>query len=258
MARRGCASGLRPASVGAMIKAQPVWEVSVNVGVGQLIDGMDGIVYMTDAEGTIVAIGTRNWNRFAYENNGAKLVDGRGVIGHSIFDFIEGNEVRWTYHRFFAAILAGRSRRARLVSRCDSPTVKRELWIIITPVHGDHRVEHLLVQSLTVSEQARPPVDLFNFPAVLNKLRRVEHLPILSMCSYCQDVRAPGGCNDADGAWMSAELYYRRGGDSNVRISHGRCPRCAAVIDKALAGGALIGLKTDHEPSYSAQQLGVS
>lgn len=213
----------------------------MGVEVAQLIDGMEGIVYLTDAEGTIVAIGNSNWNRFACENNGTSLYDGRGVIGRNIFDFIQGDAVRETYRRFFDAILAGKSRRARLVSRCDSPAVRRELWIVITPVHGESGVEHLLVQSLTLSEEARPPVDLFNFDAMLEKLRRAKHLPILTMCSYCQDVRSPGNCADGDDTWISAEIYYQRGGDSKVRISHGMCPACEVKSEEAFASSLLVG-----------------
>lgn len=207
----------------------------MDIGVDHLIDGMEGIVYMTAADGTILSIGKRNWNRFASENDGRDLVDGNGVVGRNIFDFIAGEDVRTTYDKFFSAIVAGRAARARLMSRCDSPAVKRELWIAITPIRNGTRVERLLIQSLTVSETVRPPVDLFDFQAMLDKVRADKALPILGMCSYCQDVRYPCGSSDSDGHWIAAEDYYHRGGDSNVRISHGICPDCEAQTELAMA-----------------------
>lgn len=207
----------------------------MDIGVDHLIDGMEGIVYMTAADGTILAIGRRNWNTFARENDGRDLIDGSGVIGHSIFDFISGDDVRDTYGKFFTAIVAGRAKRARLFSRCDSPTVKRELWIAITPIRNGSVVERLLIQSLTVSETVRPPVDLFDFQAMLEKVRQDKALPILGMCSYCQEVRYPSGSDDDTGTWVAAEDYYHLGGDSNVRISHGICPDCDAQNELAMA-----------------------
>ena len=62
----------------------------MTVAIDHLIDSMEGIVFMTAADGTIMSIGRRNWNRFALENDGAALLDGRGVIGRSLFDFISG------------------------------------------------------------------------------------------------------------------------------------------------------------------------
>lgn len=208
----------------------------MDIGVDHLIDGMEGIVYMTTVNGTILSIGHRNWNSFARENDGHDLVDGAGVIGRNIFNFISGEDVRETYGKFFSAIIAGRATRARLFSRCDSPAVKRELWIAITPVRDGSRTERLLIQSLTVSETARPPVDLFDFQAMLDKVRADKALPILGMCSYCQHVRFPCGSSDDDGSWIAAEDYYHLGGDSNVRISHGICPDCEQQTDLAIAG----------------------
>jgi hypothetical protein len=207
----------------------------VAIAIDHIIDSMEGIVFMTAADGTIVSIGRRNWNRFALENDGAALLDGRGVLGRSLFDFISGESVRDTYQGFFAAMRSGSAQRARLMSRCDSPTVRRELWIVITPVHQERDLDGFLVQSLTVSETVRPPIDLFDFQAMLERSRRDKSLPILTMCSYCQDVRYPSGSSERDGTWLPAEDYYHLGGDANVRISHGICPACEDESAKAIA-----------------------
>lgn len=207
----------------------------MTVAIDHLMDSMEGIVFMTSADGTIMSIGRSNWNRFALENDGAALLDGRGVIGRSMFDFISGTDVRDTYLGFFAALRSGAARRARLMSRCDSPAVRRELWIVITPVQQESVVNGFLVQSLTVSETARPPIDLFDFQALLERSRRDKALPILAMCSYCQDVRYPSGSSERDGTWLPAEDYYHLGGNANVRVSHGICPACEEQSVQAIA-----------------------
>lgn len=202
----------------------------------EIVDGMEGIAYLTDTEGTIFAIGRRHWNRFASDNGGSELIDGNGVIGHSLFDFIAGNDVRDSYRRFLVAIVGGRASRARLFSRCDSPSVERELMITVTPLYNKDTIEGVLWQSSTIGETMRPRLDLFDFAGH----RRLagggggEAWPILSLCSYCQDVRFPAGSNDADGVWIAAEDYYRRGGSSRVRISHGLCLACFEDANMAL------------------------
>jgi hypothetical protein len=107
--------------------------------------------------------------------------------------------------------------------------------ITVTPIYAGDTIEGVLWQSLTIGETIRPRLDLFDF-AQQRRLAAdgLKSWPILGMCSYCQDVRFPAGSCDADGAWISAEDYYHRGGDSRVRISHGLCPDCFEDADAAL------------------------
>lgn len=199
-----------------------------------IVDGIDGITYLTKPDGTILMVGRRHWNRFARNNGGAALLDGASVIGHNLFDFISGPTVRAAYERACEMILCRRATRMQLVSRCDSPSVERELLITVTPVFAGEKIDGLLWQSLTISETARPPVDLFDFAALRARLERERNVPILTMCSYCQQVRYPIGSSDADGEWISAPEYYRRGGGSRVRISHGLCEHCLERAEEAL------------------------
>ena len=194
--------------------------------VQSLIDGMDGIAYVVDAKGIIRMIGTRHWNAFAAGNGGGGLVDGAGVLGQDLFSIIAGDRVRDSYRRLFNGILAGDYASAALLSRCDSPGVRRALRISLTPLcHGGH-VDGVLVQSVALSEDVRPPIDLFDFTALNADLAGDRARPLLSMCSYCQDVFYPAGSDEVHGLWIPAEEYYRRGGTSNVRISHGICDPC--------------------------------
>lgn len=206
------------------------------LGVQSLLDGLDGIAYVTDCEGTVVSIGRSNWNAFAKANGGESLCDGNGVLGCSVFSFVTGPAVAELYRRWFDAVLHGRAPRSRVLTRCDSPTVQRELMVTITPLVGSHgRIEAMLFQSQTLSEEIRPKISLFDFAAERRRLSGQPALPVLAMCSYCQNVRFPAGSSDDIGTWMSAERYYQQGGATDVRISHGICPDCFARETLALA-----------------------
>lgn len=205
------------------------------VNVASLLDGLAGIAYVVDRDGVIDAVGQRHWRAFATANGGCGLLDQEAVIGRSLFDFIRGERVVSIYQRCLDLVFTARIPGARIASRCDSPGVRRELSITVTPIVNGHGVEHVLFQSLTVAEQQRPPIDLFDFAAI--ERRPCAHaLPILAMCSYCQAVRYPLGADeeDDDGQWITAEDYYHRGGHAQVRLSHGVCPPCFDELDRSL------------------------
>jgi hypothetical protein len=192
----------------------------------QLLNSMKGVAYLLDADGTIVAVGRHNWNSFARENGAAAITDGAGIIGRSLFDFIAGDTVRATWARAFDGIVHRRRGCGRIAIRCDSPTLRRDLLVMLTPVFADGGVNRVLVQSLTLNETARPAIGLFDFSRLLQVAALDPSLPILAMCSFCQNVRHPAGADEDEGDWVTAEAYYRRGGSTRVRISHGLCPVC--------------------------------
>lgn len=188
------------------------------------LDAMEGVCYLTDPEGRIRAVGRRGWRSFASENGAPQLCDLDSVLDRPLVDFIAGAEVRRSYLAFLEKLLSGKRRSLHFETRCDSPGVRRRLRMCISTVAVQDRVAGFLFQSLTLEEHERPPVDLFDAAAMLAHLAARSDLPILRMCSYCQNV-APEH-EAADSEWISAETYYRLGGTSNVRISHGICPAC--------------------------------
>ena len=200
-----------------------------------LLEAIEGIAYLLDRDGTIVAIGRHNWNRFAADNDGETLIDGAATIGRNLFDIIAGDRVRRSQRQYFDAVASGRHPAVVFTSRCDSPGVRRTLRLSMTPVHTDHASIQVLVQSATMNEDVRPPVDLFDFRAIRAQMARTQNLPILAMCSYCQKVRVPAGSAEGEGSWMSAADYYRAGGGGHVRISHTLCAACESDADAALA-----------------------
>jgi hypothetical protein len=207
----------------------------VDLTAEHLLDGMSGITYLTDHDGAMLALGRPNWNAFAAANGGQHLIDGRGVVGRSLFEFVAGEEVK-AYYRKCLKSLSGQGRTpVRLVSRCDGPGVKRELLITMSSVVSGPNAGYVLFQSTIVAEEVRPALDLFDFQGLRAKNASRGPLPILAMCSYCQNVRHPVGSTEKTGLWVSAAEYYRLGGHSDVRISHGICPLCLTRVEQTLA-----------------------
>ncbi len=198
-----------------------------------LLDSLDGVCYVIDPSGLITRIGRANWNRFAASNGGSIMLNGAGVVGRSLYDFIDGEAIRATYQRYIDAVVAQDRGRAIVQCQCSSPDMQRGLRIAITPIRGHRRVDQVLIQSITVAEMMRPPLALFDFAASQASPSVSKRLPILAMCSFCQQVRHPAGSSDATGEWLAAEAYYRRGGSNEVRISHAMCPTCADCVDDA-------------------------
>ncbi|MFQ5694787.1 MAG: hypothetical protein ACE5HB_02255 [Terriglobia bacterium] len=44
--------------------------------------------------------------------------------------------------------------------------------------------------------------------------------PLLTMCTYCRNVRDDGG------AWVTPRRYHKMGGNASVGLTHGICPDC--------------------------------
>ncbi len=114
-----------------------------------------------------------------------------------------------------------------IAARCDSPGVARNVRLSIGRLPLRDNGPGLLFQARIVTKTARPRLDIFDLNALLTALRQQSDLPIVTMCSFCQQLRRPGSSDEDD--WISAEEYYRLGGSSQVRISHGMCADCDAA-----------------------------
>jgi hypothetical protein len=189
------------------------------------LDAVDGIAYAIDAENRIIAVGRRRWDRLVVES-GAPELRADKIIGRNLFEFVSGPELRQAYRKLADRVIATGEPEV-IAARCDSPGVARELRLSVAPLRLGGERPGLLFQARIVGETARPPLDLFDFKALLSALRQEADLPIVAMCSFCQQVRRPGSTEEDD--WVTAEEYYRLGGASRVRISHGICADCDAA-----------------------------
>ena len=116
----------------------------------ELLDAMDGIAYAVDAEYRIVAVGRRQWERFAVES-GAPELRADKIIGRNLFEFMTGPELRQAY-RDLADRIASTGEPAVIAARCDSPGIARELRLSIAPLCLGDKGPGLLFQAQIVSE----------------------------------------------------------------------------------------------------------
>jgi hypothetical protein len=189
-----------------------------------LLDAIDGIAYLVDATGVIQGIGASSWDRFARDNDAPGLTAG-SVLGTSMLAGIDGADVRATCLRLHESVCQ-RQRRVTYEYRCDGRSTERRMRMSISPVASRQGGVLALYQSQLVSEAARLPLGLL--PA--------EHRATcagglqLAICSYCHAVAWPIGAAEPQQSRIGIEEFYRRGGNSQISVSHGICPQCVERI----------------------------
>lgn len=192
------------------------------VAMESLLDAMEGIAYLIDADGIIVAVGREGWRSFAQDNATPAMAEAEAVVGRPLLSFIHGEAVRHAYEGYLEALRSGRRRALSFEFSCDSPSLARRMRLCISTVKKGSAPAGFLFQSLLLEERMRPPVSLFDAAVITAALEEMRGQPLLSLCSYCQ--RVATGAEERE--WIPAESYYQRGGSSAVRISHGICPDC--------------------------------
>jgi len=201
-----------------------------------IIEAIEGIAYIVDRNGAIVAIGGENWDKFA-SDNGALDIFSNSLIGRNLFDFVVGSTVRDSYKRFSSALFSGQRSTISFVYRCDSPSVRRDMRLCMSPIKSGDEVVGLLYQSLIVSEQERPQINLFNTARLTDLVGLPEDAPTVALCSYCHNVMREGADENCAEDWQTPETYYKFGGRSHVLISHGICPSCYERLVMPLLNG---------------------
>jgi hypothetical protein len=195
------------------------------------LDALDGVAYAIDRNERIVAIGESNWNEFATANDGDGVL-ANDIVGRPLFDFVSGDHIKDAYRRMLTAVLGGERKIAQFRFRCDAPAVRREMRMSVTPLRDAGAVVAALFQSQTVAVEDRPPINLFG---LFNRPRRpAVQRTIVTVCSFCHAVSDEDAGNGRDRTWVSAETYYRKGGSSDVDVSHGICGGCFRRIEAEL------------------------
>ena len=152
-----------------------------------------------------------NWDRFA-EENGAPELAGGSVLGHSLWDYIEGSETRALYNAILKRVRETGSEFA-LAFRCDSPETRRFMKLRMS-CPEDQQV--LLVAEL-LREEPRPRVRL------LDSACPRKGAPVV-ICSFCKRVESESGdwC-EVEEAEKELELEE---GASLPPLFHALCPDC--------------------------------
>lgn len=195
----------------------------------RLIDGLEGVVYLLDRHYRIVDFGRRHWRDFARAGGAEALLDDANVQGRCLFDFIASPEVRDAQRSYIDYVFKGVSPEVVLPYRCDAPELERLCRLSIQPLDHDGPPVLLVVQSITLAERSRPRIELFRFLHPPPD----DDWPLLSMCSYCQQVRLS---EERGGKWVPPERYYRSGGTSRVAVTHTICPDCFDAFVAPYAG----------------------
>lgn len=197
------------------------------------LNAMDGVTYLVDGTGTILAVGQPQWLNFLEKT---EFIPSRteDIIGANLFDLVTGEEVRESYRRMHQKVYEGHKPSISFQYRCDGPEVKRQMRLSLSWVSLGEGEGGVLYQSQIISEVERPPIGLLDPELILGHLAEEQNYPIVTICSYCQQVAWPiGETANERREWLSPEDYYARGGHSDVRISHGICPGCVARLEAA-------------------------
>lgn len=193
------------------------------------LNALDGVAYLVDAGGLIVGVGDPAWSR-ALRGYGVELEHLRPIVGQSLFDVMNSAEVRALYQGLHRAVLGGERPYVAFEMRCDAPDVRRVLRMSITALHEPSAPPMALYQSQVLSAVSRPWVSLFDPQKIVDHIRLEAALPIVKLCSFCHRVAWP---IEAPSEWLAFEDYYRLGGPTEIRTSHGVCPACAdRIIDQ--------------------------
>ena len=190
-----------------------------NLGTSEILDALDGVAYLTDRDGVLSAAGVLNWDAFS----GPADTFGK-YRGRNIFDIVAGEEVRAVYRTMHELILKDRRPKIRFEYRCDAPEVRRVMRMTLGPLRHEGRIAGVLYHSQIVSEEERPPLSLLAYDEALERVRG-ETAPILTICSFCHDVRS-----GPEETWVTPEEHYRNGGPSRARLSHGVCESCSGQL----------------------------
>lgn len=195
----------------------------------RLLDSMDGVALILDANLLIVRIGDPNWSRFLDDNRGARGASAgasiEATIGRPIGTFFAGEILQQTFSGLFRRVLDGRRDAIRLDYRCDAPDLRRDMRLAVTLLMARDGARQLLYQSIMLSTESRAPLPLFDADIATN-----EGPDILTLCAICARVAWPLGAPSGARDWIDPAEYYRRGGAETVSISHGFCEACHARL----------------------------
>ncbi|MCW5785022.1 MAG: hypothetical protein KIT39_17025 [Nitrospirales bacterium] len=159
------------------------------------------------------------WLQFACQNAGGHL-NRAYVIGKSIWDFIEGEDLRQIYRHIFKAVRM-KQQAAVFKFRCDSPVCRRYFQLMVSPLPEGE----LMFSTHPIRVVPRDPV-LFLDPDV----ERGE--PFLTICSWCMKVRLPNR------EWVELEEVVNAldllGSPVVPSLTHGICLECQSHVEKKL------------------------
>ncbi len=168
--------------------------------------------YEVDAGGRISSV-SGGWEDFA-RANGAPHLAGGAVLGRPLLGFVTEPTTAHLYARILDRVRRGA--RVVLPFRCDGPSVRRSMELVLSPLPGGA----VRFEASLLAAEARPPVPLLDLAVPRDD-------GLVKMCAWCR--RMPLG-----EAWVEVEVgvaALRLFETAAVpRISHGICPDCVRAV----------------------------
>ena len=178
----------------------------------------DVFVYQIDSTDTVVSV-SDNWHSFASDNGWDSKYHPEEVVGHKLWDFIQGIETRHLYEELFRRARSGRPGRP-VPFRCDSPEERRFLELVLTPLANGH----IEITSRIKRTQRRDSVGLLDRETDRSK-------ELVTLCSMCKKMKT----DQREWAEIEDGLAKLKLFESAEmpQLTHGVCPDCyqAAIAD---------------------------
>lgn len=178
-------------------------------------------IYIIDKEDIITSV-SENWQIFAHDNAWIGKCNPENVVGHLLWDFIQGAETRQLYTYLLKKVRTGK-RISPIPFRCDSPQQRRFLELRLTPLTGDH----IEISSKIVRYEKRVPVGLLD-----NKISRSKEL--IRICSMCKKIAI------TENEWVEIEVGLKKFKVFEEQklpgLTHGLCPACYEIAISDLDG----------------------
>jgi hypothetical protein len=175
------------------------------------------VVYWVDDRDRLVRVND-GWDAFARENDAPELTLDR-VIDQPLWAFIGDEATRHLYAQLLLRVRRGVT--ARFSLRCDSPTARRRLQMVVSPADlGAVRFESVVTASEPRPDQRLLRRDLPRGPG------------LLTVCSWCKRVSLPEGWAEVEDAVARLAVFDV---DRPPALTHGICPPCAQQMRAAFA-----------------------
>ena len=178
-----------------------------------VINRSTGLTYVTDRNGILRSVSPQPWLEFFNQNDGRPGMAFHG-LGRPLVDSVTGAQERDFTLRLHEGILRGNRDEVSLGFRCDSPEYERLFRMTVRRI-GD--TDNPIGVAYTTT-----PIRVVYTPTTPPPPEELEYL--VTICSYCNDVRVGGGANDSD--WVPFEDVSRLR-DAQMKFSHGVCDSCA-------------------------------
>lgn len=185
---------------------------------GRLKSLSNTIRYWIDAQDRVIRFNDE-WAKFAAENDGGTVGSAAGILGQTLWSFINDPTLCNLYREM--VLLARRGRPISYSFRCDAPCFRRVFRMRIAGGRG----EEVEFASTLESEEAREAVSLLD-------CRQPRNEQYVRMCSWCQQVSANTSWMPVEAAVVALGLMS---GLSVPAITHGICEDCQAKMMAEIA-----------------------